>query len=186
MSKAKGAIGEQGDVDVSVYLREPYFEDPIEQVISVLVGSDARQPPLPRYTHKFAYPPRRFIRDSDPANLPRLHNFSEGCQLFFYWNSRALLCRVIHDLPEERSVAIRPMYLIQIDIVGLQPLEASVYGLLNVLAVDSGWTAPHPSEAPARCGNLGGDNQLVALLLSQPSTKNGLGSALGLRAPRDR
>jgi hypothetical protein len=89
-------------------------------------------------------------------------------QLFQNWRGFAFVVWVIRGLSKKRHVAIRPVDLIQIDVVGLQAFEAAVNGLLDVFSVDSG-AVTHPSKSTRWPSDFAGDNEFVTLLVFEPS-----------------
>ena len=88
-------------------------------------------------------------------------------------------------LAEQRRVALGPVNLVQIQIVGLQPREAGVDRGFDLLARELG-TVADPGDLPRRTGHLGGQHDLVARLVFQPRPDVLLGLALRMGAGRDR
>src|SRR5690606_2714726 len=79
---------------------------------------------------------------------------------------------------EGGHVPLRPVDLVDVDVVDLQPLQAEVHRLGDVGGGDVGAAAADP-VAPTRAGDLGGDHQLAARAPAQPAAEVGLGAALG-------
>ena len=83
-------------------------------------------------------------------------------------------------------MTIGPVELIEVEVVGLQALQACVQGLVDLLA---GMPRPAPQVFHATSGTrrLAGDDQVVALAtLLQPAADIGFGAALRLGLRRHR
>ena len=67
-------------------------------------------------------------------------------------------------------VRIRPVRLVEVDVVGAEPLEASLDGALDVVAIERGATGTHRGLEPAarRPRHLGGHHDRVAPPVGEP------------------
>ena len=81
----------------------------------------------------------------------------------------ALLGRIELPLAEHRLVAFRPVQLVEVDVIGLQPLQRTVDGGADVGAVHGRRAAANPVEIARRAGDLGRDHDLLAPLALQPA-----------------
>ena len=77
------------------------------------------------------------------------------------------------------------MQLIEVHIVRLQAAQRAFDGSANVGPVECRRTVANPGQAARRSGHLGGENNLVALLVLQPVTDDGFSGTIGFRTWRN-
>ena len=120
--------------------RHVEIEAAIEQVILVLDGGDARQAPGVCDVDIFLRPPRAFVGKADGADFTGLYQFAERFEFLGDFGDRALgilTGRVKAPCATEMiGAAIRPVDLVEVDIVGLQTLEAGVDSLADRGGID--------------------------------------------------
>ncbi|MNT35689.1 hypothetical protein D3C72_1717250 [compost metagenome] len=114
------------------------------------------------------------------TDLAGLHQFSERLQLFGDFGKRALLVLTggveAPGAAEMIGAAIRPVNLVEVDVVGLQPLEAGIHRLADGGGVDIATAANIISPG---AGDLGGEHDLIAPAgLFEPAADILLGPAL--------
>ena len=78
------------------------------------------------------------------------------------------------------------MQLIKVDIVSLQSAQRAFDGGANIGAVERRRAVTDPGQAARRSGDLGGEDDLVALLALEPVADDGFGGAISFGAGRYR
>ena len=128
-----------------------------------------------------------FVRDADIANFPGALEFGEGFQRIEQGDHRRGVAPGIAQLAETVGLALWPMYLIEVEIIGLQTLQAVVQRVANVFAIQRVVRANAAVVIARRAADFRGDNQLFAVAaFCQPVADVGFGQTLGFRARRDR
>src|SRR5262249_52284467 len=96
-----------------------------------------------------------------------------------------LLGRVELDRAKHRHVSLRPVDLVEIDVIDPQPGEARIDRLGDHIAGEIGAAAPNPI-AGSGTGDLAGDDETVARPLGEPVAEIGFRTALrpGVRRHR--
>ena len=119
------------------------------------------------------------------AHLAGLHQRGQRVQLLGDAAVRAVLRRVQVQRAEERHVAVRPVDLVEVDDIGLQPLQAGVAGLRDLGRREVGAAVAHPVHVARGSGHLGRQHDALAHsgAAREPVADDGLGGAVGL-APR--
>ena len=84
------------------------------------------------------------------ADLAFAYQFRQRFQLFANGRAGPILVRFELPLSEHRLVALRPVQLVEIDMVGLQPVQRTLDGGADVGAVQ-GWRAAGSSPD---CGSV--------------------------------
>jgi len=119
------------------------------------------------------------------AHLSGFDHIRHDLQLLGNGGAVVFLCNVITGRTEHRYITVRPMDLVEVDVVGLQPFKAVVYRSGNVFPVDVRAVAD-PGKTARGSGNLGGDDQLIAALVFQPGADITPGAPLRFGARRNR
>ncbi|EDT42158.1 hypothetical protein BamMEX5DRAFT_2028 [Burkholderia ambifaria MEX-5] len=184
-------IGEQADAIAMRELGQAVLERAVQQAVRVLDACDARQPELLGRAQELRDAPRRFVRHADRADLAGLHEFREHTQRFLDRHRIRIVDPRIRRAAECRRAAIGPVQLVQVDIVGLQALEAAVERLGQVLAIELVAFAADVARIvrlPRRARDLRREHDPVALrtMLREPGADVLLRAALGVRLRRDR
>ncbi len=114
---------------------KPVFIGTIQQAIRVLDGGYAGQAHLLSQTDKFRHAIRRFIGQADITHFAGLHQRIQGLQLFFYACDRLMLFVGIKiTSAKSRHMTLGPVYLVKIDVIGLQAFKAPLARGNNILA----------------------------------------------------
>src|SRR5690606_29800958 len=114
--------GQQAHAVAVAEFRETVLVDTVQQVVWILNGSDTRQIACLSVFEELRYPPRRFIGHTAIADFARLYEILQSFQSLFNGHGVGLLAPRVRRAAEERGAAIRPMQLVKIEIVSLQPL----------------------------------------------------------------
>src|SRR5258706_11658957 len=186
MAEGERAVGEQWNAFPARDFRKPHFKAAIQEAVGVLNRRHHWQPFVAGYAREFQHPPRRFVGQTQVTDLSGLDEAGESLQLLFDRRRSTLLLRVIERIAEQRQITVRPMNLVKIDVVRLQPLETAVEGLLNGFPADGPGPAANPAKSTALRRYFCSDEQLVARLLFEPAAEIGFGTPLrfGLRRYR--
>ncbi len=179
-------IGEQADILVVRQLRHVEVIMAIEQIVFVLHGGDTRQAARFGQRDEFLGAPGRLVGQPDGADLAGLHAVVQRLELLVHVGERplAVLAKrvVAPGLAEVEMAAVRPVDLVEIDIVGLQALQAGIDRLADRRAGDRLALA---DIGPAGAGDLGGKHHVLALAgLGEPVADDRLGERIGLRRKR--
>jgi hypothetical protein len=147
------------------------FESPVEQAVGVLRRDDARQAEFLGQPGELHDAPRVFVGNADVADLAFADQFAECFQLLADRRALPVVGRIELPLAEHRLVALRPVQLVEVDVVRLQALQRTLDGGADVGAVH-GWRAvANPVQVAARAGDLGGEHDLVALPVASASAR---------------
>ena len=109
--------------------------------------------------------------------LPSCDQFGEGFELLADRRAYPILRWIELPLAEHRLVAFRPVQLVEVDVIGLQALQGAFDGGADVGAVECRRPAANPVEIARGSGDLGRDDDLLALLALQPAPDDALRSA---------
>ncbi len=139
-----------------------------------------------REPRELADSPGRFVRHAVVADLAGADELVHRLDLLEDRGGRLLLRGVVAHRPEHRDVPLRPVDLVEVDVVGAQALERVVDRPADVLLRERGLAAAHPLAVAPGAGDLGRDHDLVARLAREPGADDRLGPRVGLRAGRDR
>ena len=96
----------------------------------------------------------------------------------------ASVCVLVAQLAEEIGAALRPVQLVEVDVVGLQALEAGVHGFGDVLAVVSQVFVADVVDGVAGAGDLAGQDPVGAIaaafeVIADVALGGGVGFGLG-------
>ena len=181
-------IGQQRHLAALHQLVQAVVHRAVDQAVGVLHAGDARQAGGIGQAHELGHAPRRLVADADMAHLARLHQPLQAAQLLVDRRDGAVTLRVEVQVAEHRHVARRPVQLVQVDDVGLQPLQAAFAGSDDVVGSDVGAAVAQPFIAAHRPGRLGGQHDARAHpgALAQPVADETFGVAVTRRAGRHR
>ena len=104
------------------------------------------------------------------ANLAGLEHRGHALDLFMNRGARFFFRRIELGGAEIGHVALRPVNLVKVDVIGAQPREAGIHRLRNHTLGEIGAAVAYP-VAPPRPGDLGGDDQALAILASEPGAE---------------
>ncbi|MNT78301.1 hypothetical protein D3C72_2175250 [compost metagenome] len=76
--------------------------------------------------HKFMHAVRRLVRQTNMANLARLHQARERLQLLADRRFAGFLFRVVVQIAKGGHMALRPVNLVEVDHIRLQTAQAGV------------------------------------------------------------
>ncbi len=186
VSEGQRRIGQQSDLFAEDDLRQTGFEGPVDQVVGVLDRHHARQAVFPGQAEKLHHTPGRFVGNADMADLARGYLFSQDFKLRAYRHIGLFLGRVELVLPEHRHIALRPMQLVEVDVIRFQASQRTLQCGLDIVAIEYPRAVAQPSHGPARPGHLGRQDHLVARLPGEPAANDGLRHEAGLGARRYR
>lgn len=117
---------------------------------------------------------RGFIRDADIADLTCALAFREGFQCFKQGNNGGALIPAIAEFTETVRWTLRPVNLIQVEIVSLQALQAGIQCGANVFAIQYLVLADPAVIVACRTTDFRGDDQLFTVAaFCQPVTDVG-------------
>ncbi|MNP13392.1 hypothetical protein D3C76_1056710 [compost metagenome] len=120
------------------------------------------------------------------ADLAGAYLFVQRFQGFLQ-RGEVLFAVLVSQLAEEVGAALRPVQLVEVDPVGLQPLQAGVEGGDDVLAVVLQLAVADMADAVAGAGDLAGEDPVVAIaVLAEPVADDLFGARIGFRAGRYR
>lgn len=161
---------------------------PVEQVVLVLRGGDTRQALLLGNGKIFLDAPGRFVRKADSADLAGLYQFAHRLQDLGDIGNRlfAILVEgvIAPVLAEMEMAAVWPVDLIEVDVIGLQPLQAGINSCIDIGGIR---TLSAAQIFAARAGDLGGEHDILALAgLLEPGSDIFLRAALSFRSHRRR
>ena len=163
---------------------EADLEGPVQQVIRILDTGDPAQGQFPGQAQVFGQAPGRFIRNTDIPDLAGPDQPVECRQSFC--DSGAVLVRGMEIVQASKAIGIpvRPVRLVQIDVIGLQTSQAGVDSGVDIFFIEPDIAIAYVCRALGPGTDLGGNNQLLAVAaLSQPVANNGGSSAMNFHAP---
>ena len=185
-TERQAGIGQQLHAFILADFRQAHFKAAVHQAVRVLDRHDARQVVLVRQMKIAHHAKRRFVRDPDIANLAGALEFGQRVQRIQQGDDRGGIGPGVAQLAETVGRALRPVYLIEVEIIGLQALQAVVQRLADVFTIQLVVRTNAAVVIAGRAAHFRGDNQLFAIAaLRQPVTDVGFRQALGFRARRD-
>ena len=167
------------------YFGTAHFKKSIEEGIGILNGDHfgGRRLGGSQKTHD---PPRIFIRQADVSDLSRfdvvVQCIEDGFKIFFPG-----IVGVVSktSYPKSVGITLRPVQLVEVDIVGLQSLEALVDGLVDMGFFKAEVFADVFGIITRPC-NFGGQDDFVSMAcFFEPCSDDALGFPLGLGIRRD-
>ena len=183
-------IGQQPDVLPGMELRQADLVGPVQQVVGVL---HARHPRLALDLGEMQeprQPPGGFVGQADVPDLPGFHQPVQRVQRLLDRDLAAVAAMGGRAglRPEHRHGTVRPVELVEIHVVGLQPAQRGVDRLVDVPGVEPRQAAVRPQPGPAgRPRDLGGEHHPVPSAAGlQPGPDDPLRRAVGLGPGRDR
>ena len=143
----------------------------------------ARQAMLLGQAHKLVHAVRRFIGQTNVADLACLDQPGQRLQLLANRRLAGFLFRVVVQIAEGRHMALGPVDLVEVDHIGLQAAQAGVAGGHDVRRRHA-LALTHPRHAARWAGHLAGQHHLVAQprVGLEPVADDGLGGAIGFGA----
>ena len=129
-------------------------------------------------------PQGALVGEADRADLAFPDEIVEGAQRLLEIRSQRRLLLEGQNA-EIVELALRPVELVEIDVVGLEAPEAPFQRGAQMGAIEPGFAAANPGQGGIRPGGLGREDHLVALSASgEPAPDDLLGPAIGLGAGR--
>ncbi|MNS70324.1 hypothetical protein D3C72_1036660 [compost metagenome] len=133
-------------------------------------------------TQELRQAPRRFVGHAHVADLARAHEILQHRQGFFDRHGVLVFHPGVVQLAEGGGGAVRPVQLIQVQVIRLQALQAGVQRFGQVLAVQEGLAVADVAGALGvahRAGHLAGQHDVLAALAArQPGADIGFGQPL--------
>jgi hypothetical protein len=126
--------------------------------------------------------PRRLVGHTDVAHLAGADEIAQHLQRVLERSEVRLVGVLVAQMAKEVGGTAGPVHLIEVHVVGLQPLEAAVDRLHEVPAVESVVAATDVVQPQnvARARYLGGqDDAVAAAPLPDPTADDPLGGAIG-------
>ena len=121
--------------------------------------------------------PGCLVGQTHGAYLAGIDQFLEGRQCLFQIGGLLVLVVGIAQATEEVGRTVRPVQLVEIDVVGVQACKACVDGLMKMGASQARSAA---DVLDTGAGSLGGDDHVVAALAAlEPGAYIALGQSLG-------
>src|SRR5210317_1262573 len=141
---------------------------------------NARQFFVPGNAQIFHCPPRSFVRHADKTYFARRNEFVQCSERLLDRHTVGIDRLVESQPPETIGRPIRPMHLVEVDIVGAQALQRSIDGGVNLLFAQSAAAAKMAADSdPVATADLGRQKYLPAIAARlHPRTNVLLGSAL--------
>jgi len=119
---------------------------------------------------------RRFVRDADIADLARPLALGQRFQRVENSDAWRGFGPLVAQLAKAVSWALRPVNLVEIEIVGLQAFQAGVQRFTDIFAIQHLVLANAAVVIAAWPAHLGGDNQLFTVAVpGQPVADVGFG-----------
>ena len=167
-------------------LGEPDLEGAVDEIEGVLDRDDAGKAHRLGGLEEGHHAPWRLVGEADEPDLALLYELAEHAENDLDGMALALLVHIVEAL-EDAHRPVRPMKLIEVDIVGLEPLEAPVQRLdkLRPALPPGRAVLAQPGHFRAADG-LGGDHHFVAgFMRGKPGADDGFGAPLRLGLGRD-
>ncbi|CFW18986.1 Uncharacterised protein [Bordetella pertussis] len=181
-------VGQQPDAFAVAELGQADLEDAVEQVVRVLDRGHLGQPVLLGCLQETRHAPRGFVGQADMAHLARAHEILQHLKRLFDRYGVGVVHPRVGQLAESIGGAIGPVQLVEVQVIGLQALEAGVQRLCQVLAVEKGLAVADMAGALGvahRTSRLAGQDHLVAPSgPGQPAADAAFGASLGFRLGR--
>ena len=142
--------------------RQAHFKAAVQQAIGILNSHDARQLVLLRQLQIAHHAPGRFVRHADIADFAGAHLLGQRFQRLQQRDGNRGLAVLIAQLAEIVSLALRPVQLIKIEVVGIQALQAGVQRVADIFAVQRLVRANRGVCAARRTRDLAGEDHFIA------------------------
>ncbi|MNT09018.1 hypothetical protein D3C72_1437810 [compost metagenome] len=131
--------------------------------------------------------PRRFVRHPDITNFTGAHLLGQRFQRFQQGDGSLFVSVLVVELTEEVGRALRPMQLVEIEIIGVEAFQAGVQRGTDVFAIQRLLRADTAVSPAHRPGDFAGQHQFLTVAASLDPTADVLfGQPLGFRAGRYR
>ena len=122
-------------------LRKPAVESAIEQIVGILDRHHPGKPPGFGQLETFHGSPRCFVGDTDMAYLTVFYQVSQYLKCLFDGYGLFIDVVLITELAKKVGASVGPVELVEVDIVGLEALQTTIDGGLNIGAVETHFTA---------------------------------------------
>src|ERR1041384_5059757 len=109
-------------------LGETDLEGAVDEIVGVLNRDDARQAMVVGSLEESHQAPRRLVREPNESDLALISELGERAKNLGDWMRFALEMHVFEALKHPHR-PVRPVELIKVDVIGLEPLETCFDGL---------------------------------------------------------
>ena len=185
-TEREAGIGQQFNAFVLANFRQAHFIAAVHQAVRVLDRHNARQVVFIRKMKVTHDAKCCFVGNADIANFAGTLEFSQSIQRIQESDDRRGIGPGVAQFAETVGWALRPVYLIEIEIIGLQALQAVVKRLADIFTIQLVVRTDAAVVIAGRAADFRGDNQLLAVTaLRQPVADVGFRQTLGFRARRD-
>ena len=180
---AERGIGEQAHLFAHGDFGKADLEGPVQQIIGILDGDDARSLPCFGAGDELHRAPGRLIGKPDMADLAGLDEIIQRAERLL---DRHLVRRIMQPIgiaagAEQLRGAVGPVQLVEVDIIRPQPLQRGFERLGDMGAVQPGRAALRPQVGIAPPRHLGGEDHPIARAAErEPIADEALGGALRL------
>ena len=170
VAEGKTAVSHEADIMIVAGLCKVGVEDSIHETEGVLDRNGHRQVLLARQAAKLRDTPRCLVAQPEIAHFAGPYEVAKNFELLLDGSRVPLSGGVVVRFAELGHVAIRPVDLIEVNVIGLEALKAQIGGFRNVLAVDPLLSVAftNPGHAIGGPGDLRGDNELVSFVFREP------------------
>ena len=182
-AEGQRGVREQTNLFTAGNFRHSHLKRAVEQVIGVLDADHPGPVMLPGQPEVFVRSPWGFVGDSYVADFAFFDQLRQCAQCLF--NGGRLLVHTVPvpQLAKEIGVTIRPVHLIEVDIIGLEPAQTVFTGLTNMVPGQAR-AIPEVTQSITRPRHFGSNHQIVATApLRQPVAQIAFREALGF-SPR--
>ena len=185
-AESQAGVGQQLHAFELTHFREADFKAAVQQAVRILNRHDPRQVVLIRQVQITHHAEGGFVRHADVADLPGALELGQRFEGIQQGHGGRGISPGITQLAKAVGWALRPVYLVQVEVIGLQPLQAGVQRLADIFAVQD-VIGPNAAVVIARGpANFGGQHQLFAIAaFRQPVADVGFSQPLSFRARRD-
>ena len=108
----------------------------VKQAVRILDSDDTRQIVFIRQVQIAHYAKGRFVRDANVADFSRALALGQRFQRFQQRYGGGTLIPAVAELTKAVGWALRPVHLIQVEVVGLQALQAGVQCGADILTIE--------------------------------------------------
>src|SRR5690606_33005342 len=160
-----------------------YFIQAIEQAVGILDADDPRQTEVFGSLEKLRHAPGSLVGYADVADLAGLDLLGEYREGLLDRHALLALAPGVVALTEEVGAAIRPVQLVDVQVVGLQSIQAAVERLDDVLRIMASLAVADVRRLGLtwRTDDLAGKDDVLATTgLRQPAADEALRTAPGL------
>jgi hypothetical protein len=186
-TERQAGIGQQFNALVLADLCQSDLKAAVQQAVGVLNRDNARQLVFFSQLQVAHYAPRRFIGYPDIADFTGAHLLGQRFQRFQQGNRSFIVGVLIIEFAEVVGLALRPVQLIKIEIIGVQPFQACVQRGADIFAVQRLLRPNAAVGAAYRPGDFAGQHYFLTVATRLDPTANVLfGQPLGFRAGRYR